>query len=117
MSRLTDWSPHWVNIPQAADGVKIYIGVSFLCPHCSHSPCPTCGAQRGKRVAFSFWPPIIPEDNVIGRNFATQIVENIPHTLFHQRVSGESFETLTIAPSIGLDPHWHGTIENGECKP
>lgn len=114
MSRLKDWSPHWVNIPQAADGVLAYIGISFLCPHCTHSPCPTCGAQRGKRLAFSFWPPIIPEGQ---SEIVRQSVESIPHGAFHRRISGETFDTLTIAPSIGLDPHWHGTITNGECKP
>lgn len=117
-SRLTDWSPHWVNIPQAADGVKIYIGVSFLCPHCSHSPRPTCGAQRGKRIAFSFWPPIIPADCGIDRALAEQCAAQIPHDKFHQRVSGETFETLTINPSIGFDAggHWHGRITNGDCE-
>jgi hypothetical protein len=120
VSRLTGWSPHWVNIPAAADGVKIYIGVSFLCPHCTHSPCPTCGAQRGKRLAFSFWPPIIPsENNAVSQELAMQCVEQVPHANFHQRLSGDSFETLTIKPSIGFESagHWHGTITQGECQP
>jgi hypothetical protein len=110
MARLIDLSPHWVNIPQAATDVRFYIGVSFLCPHCDHTPCPTCGSQRGKRLAFHFWPPVDPDD-LLARGI------EYPHDGWHQRVSGETFDTLTISPSIGLDPHWHGTIENGELKP
>jgi len=30
---------------------------------------------------------------------------------------GETFDTLTIIPSIGLDLHWHGTITNGVLAP
>lgn len=116
MSRLTDWSPHWVNLSGAADGVLAYIGISFLCPHCTHSPCPTCGAQRGKRVAVSFWPPIIPPNQAYP-DLVRQSVESIPHNNFHQRVSGETFDTLTLNPSIGFDPHWHGSITNGEVRP
>jgi hypothetical protein len=105
--RLVDLAPHWINIPAAADGVRFYIGVSFLCPHCEHTPCPTCGHQRGNRLAFNFWPPIDP-DGWLSKGV------DYPHERFHQRVSGETFDTLTITPSIGLDPHWHGTITNGE---
>lgn len=30
--RLIDLKPRWVNLPGAADGVRFYIGLSFLCP-------------------------------------------------------------------------------------
>jgi hypothetical protein len=109
--KLTELQPHWVQPPQWSEqGPKFYIGVSFLCPHCVHTPCPTCGAQRGKRLAVSFWPPIDPE-SAMGRMFDYQ-----PMPGAHQRVSGETFDTLTLAPSIGFDnpPHFHGRIENGE---
>jgi len=110
--RLADLAPHWVQPSQwAAASPPFYIGVSFLCPHCEHTPCPTCGTQRGKRLAFSFWPPIDPEQ-VLGRMF-----KDYPHNGFHKRVSGETFGTLTISPSIGLDPHWHGNLINGELLP
>ena len=108
--RLVDLAPHWINIPQAAPGVKFYIGVSFLCPTDEHTPCPTCGAQRGRRLAVSFWPPIDP-DNLLARGI------DYPHNKFHRRVSGETFDTLTIEPSIGLDPIWHGRITNGNVSP
>lgn len=98
--------------------MRAYIGVSFLCPHCTHSPCPTCGAQRGKRIAVSFWPPIIPQDQEYF-DVVQKSVDSIPHEHFHKRVSGETFETLTLNPSIGFDEirHWHGRITNGECSP
>lgn len=106
--RLTDLSPHWVQPGQWSDqSPPFYIGVSFLCPHCEHTKCPTCGTQRGRRLAFNFWPPIDPE-GCLGR------ITEVPHKNFHQRVSGDTFDTLTIQPSIGLDPHWHGQIINGE---
>lgn len=118
MSRLIYWSPHWINLPSAADGVKAYIGISFLCPHCTHTPCPTCGAQRGKRVAVSFWPPIIPNDQE-NPEMIRQALETVPHDTFHSRVSGDTFETLTLNPSIGFEQigHWHGRITNGVCEP
>lgn len=118
MSRLVDWSPHWVNLPQAADNVKAYLGISFLCPHCTHTPCPTWGAQRGRRLAFYFWPPIIPPDQP-HVELVRASVDGIPHENLHQRTSGENFDTLTIFPSVGFEQigHWHGTIANGECRP
>lgn len=108
-TKLTNLAPHWIQ-PSNWSAGPFYIGVSFLCPHCDHTPCPTCGAQRGKRLAFSFWPPIDPEGwEARGTP--------IPHDGFHRRISGETFDTLTIKPSIGLDPHWHGNIENGVLTP
>lgn len=109
--RLIDLAPHWISFNGVAEGVKFYFGVSFLCPHCDHTNCPTCGTQRGKRLAFSFWPPIDPD------GWEAKGISLPPHDKFHQRVSGETFDTLTIKPSVGLDPHWHGTITNGELNP
>jgi hypothetical protein len=107
--RLTELAPHWVNLPQAADGVRFYIGVSFLHPGQEHTPCPTCGAQRGKRLAVPFWPPIDPANLL-----ATSI--EYPHAGFHTRISGDTFDTITIQPSIRIGGLWHGTITNGEVK-
>ena len=108
--RLTELKPHWVQPPQWSEqGPPFYVGVSFLCPHCTHTPCPTCGAQRGKRLAVSFWPPIDPE-SALGRMF------QYPQPLgAHKRVSGDTFDTLTIEPSIGFEGvgHWHGRITAG----
>jgi hypothetical protein len=101
----------WVQPAQWSEQVEpFYIGVSFLCPHCDHTDCPECGAHRGKRLAVRFWPPIDPGS-------WEPRVTPIPHVGFHTRVSGDTFEALTLSPSVGLDPHWHGHIVNGVLKP
>lgn len=114
MARLTDYEPRWVNLPQAAPGVRFYCGVSFINPNGERGPCPECGHQRDRRLAFSFWPPIDP-DNLL----PSMDPEGMSRFSagFHKRVSGETFDTLTIMPSIGLDPYWHGNITNGEIAP
>ena len=111
MAQLVDLKPHWINLPGAAPGVCFYVGASFLHPSHDHSKCPTCGASRERRLAFSFWPPIDPE-NLLRLMDAGSMEQMSKH--YHRRVSGETFDTLTIMPSIGLDPLWHGNITNGE---
>lgn len=108
--RLIDLGPRWCSFPTVAEGVRFYFGVSFLNPMDEHTPCPTCGNQRGRRLAVSFWPPIDPDGWIDKIAFPD-------HSHFHKRVSGETFDPLTIFPSIGLDPIWHGTITNGEATP
>lgn len=112
--RLADLKPHWVNLSQAAPGVLFYIGVSFLCSTDEHIPCPTCGTMRGRRLAFNFWPPIDPENLLAAMDAKSMEMYSAK---FYRRVSGDTFDTLTIAPSIRLDPIWHGTINNGEILP
>ena len=112
--RLTDFKPKWIQPANWADlSPPFYIGMSFLCPHCPHTPCPTCGsdAARTKRLVVMFWPPIDPQQ-AMGRMFEwPQPTERI-----HQR-TGDTFETLTITPSVGFESigHWHGSITNGDC--
>jgi len=116
--KLVDLSPKWLVLPNAVDGVRFYVGVSFLCPHCEHTPCPTCGHQRGRRLAFYFFPPIDP-DNLIGRYGPEWWPENGRGRKEHRRESGDTFDTLTISPSVGFEQigHWHGTITNGLLNP
>lgn len=104
--RLTDLEPHWISFPTAVDGMRFYFGVSFLCPHCSPS-LPEHGAQRRRRMAVSFWPPVDPD------GWESKIVLP-PHEKYHRRVSGDTFQTLTLEPSINFEGHWHGRITNGE---
>lgn len=108
MTRLTDLEPHWIQPSQWSEqSPPFYIGVSFLHPDLVRGPCPTCGAPRDRRLAVKFWPPIDPTG-------VEAKITPIPHDGFHTRVSGNDFASLTISPSIGLDPIWHGNITDGE---
>lgn len=110
MAKLTDYDPHWITFPTAAEGLVFYYGVSFINPMGERGPCPHCQKPQDQRLAVSFWPPIDPD------GWAAKI--SLPdHSKFHTRVSGDTFDTLTISPSIGLDPRWHGNITNGEISP
>lgn len=106
--RLADLKPRWTVLNGWASPSKFYTGVSFLCPHCS-ADAPDHGPGRRRRLAVKFWPPIDP-DGLMGRIFE---LPKPPDA--HQRVGGETFETLTIEPSIGFESigHWHGRITNG----
>lgn len=109
--RLIELSPHWIGLNNWASPAIFRIGVSFLCPHCDPS-LPEHGAERRIRLAVNFWPPIDPE-GLMGRTF-----DELPHEGYHRRVSGDSFDALTIEPSIGFDSirHWHGQITDGEIR-
>ena len=109
MKSLVDFKPHWISLPQWASKDPFYVGVSFLCPHCEINMCPTCGHVPGhKRLAVMFWPPIDPS-KLLGNSF------DLPDNGGHRRASGESFDSLTLSPSIGFDScgHWHGYITDG----
>lgn len=105
--RLRDLSPHWITIPQwSPQADPFYLGVSFLCPHCDHTDCPTCHTKRGKRIAVSFWPPIDPMKWEVRITY-------VPHEGYPERISGETFDDITLAPKITIEGHWSGRIENG----
>lgn len=111
--KLTALAPHWVGVHNwAASSPPFYIGVSFLCPHCDPS-LPEHGPNRRRRLAFEFWPPIDPAglQAKFGPGWWPRRGQH------HTRVSGETFDTLTIEPSVGFESigHWHGNIVNGEC--
>jgi len=107
--RLVHLKPHWIQLDHWASPAPFYIGLSFLCPHCGKGPCPTCGQIQDYRLAVKFWPPIDPTN--IMATFASPLPDNGSH-----RRQGDTFDTLTLTPSIGFDipPHFHGTIINGE---
>jgi hypothetical protein len=110
--RLVDLKPRWIQPANwAALAPPFYIGLSFDCPHCKPVKCPTCGhLPEVKRLAVKFWPPI--DTQGVAKSF--QIA--IPDHGGHRRTGGETFDTLTLAPSIGFDEigHWHGHLTNGE---
>lgn len=111
--RLADFAPRWV-MPGNWDfaTAPLYIGVSFLCPHCDPA-LPEHGQSRRQRIVAMFYPPIDPRG--LQAKYGPGWWPKRPND--HQRVSGETFDTLTLAPSIGFESigHWHGTINNGAC--
>jgi hypothetical protein len=108
--KLSALQPKWIGVHNWESTAPFYQGVSFLCPHCAIGPCPTCGKPRDYRLTVMFWPPIDPE------RVATMFAIPIPDNGEHRRDSGDTFDTLTLSPSIGFDnpPHFHGFIKNGE---
>jgi hypothetical protein len=109
--RLSDLNPKWVTLAGWASQAPFYVGLSFDCPchRCRHDACPTCGhAPRPKRLSVSFWPPVDPQ------NVAATFMSPVPDNGGHRR-QGETFDDLTLSPSVGFDAigHWHGHITAG----
>lgn len=111
--RLTDLNPRWV-LPEnwSRQAPVYYIGLSFDCPcaKCRAPACPTCGhAPDAKRLAVNFWPHIDPQN--AAQQFAIPFADRGEH-----RRTGDAFDTLTLAPSVGFDSigHWHGNITSGQ---
>lgn len=103
--RLTELDPRWFTFAHPADGVDIRIGLTFLCPHC-----------RVQRLGVAFTPAIDPAGMI--PKFGIQLEK-----MAWQR-QGDTFDTLTITPSIdashaatmGFEGHWHGYITSGEIQ-
>lgn len=98
--RLTELEPRWgIDADLVIGGVvRHYEGrhgmaVTFLCPHC-----------RTTRLGVWLSNPL----------------DGLPPTddanLLWKRVAGDTFDTLTLSPSINVAAHghWHGAITNGE---
>jgi hypothetical protein len=108
---LIDLKPRWVTLTNWSIPNIFYTGLSFFCPHCNDS-LPEHGPNRRQRIAISFWPPIDP-DKLLGDMFV------LPKPIdAWDRISGDSFETITLKHSINLSTskHWHGYIKNGICS-
>jgi len=95
--KLTELNPRWAGLPG-----PIIDGVTFDCPHC-----------RKQRLGINFSPPIDPNglwDKIAKPTYAGVNVWS--------RTGGDSFETLTLTPSINTQidvaGHFHGFITNGE---
>ena len=88
--KLTDLDPRWTS---RIGGAKT--GVSFLCPCC-----------RNQRIAVDFAPAIGDAPTWP------------PSGLFIWNRQGDTFEILTLHPSIDVSRfgHWHGSVANGEVK-
>lgn len=87
--KLSELNPRWVVIEQTQHGM----GLSFRCPHCDI------------RIAVWFKNPIDgspPAD-----------ITKVPNPCRWER-QGDTFDTLTLTPSVDVSGHWHGHIRNGE---
>jgi uncharacterized protein DUF6527 len=89
--QLVDLAPHWIGYG------TILIGVSFLCPHC-----------RTQRLAILFKNAIDPE-GWLSKGVTRH------HDPNEWERTGDTFETLTLRPSIdtAFHGHWHGFVTNG----
>jgi hypothetical protein len=98
--RLLDLDPRWTGLYAIRSENRFVIGLSFLCPHC-----------RKERLAIQFKPPIDPD------GLLEQMA--IPPWNMTRHIwdrTGETFETLTLQPSVDASRvgHWHGFITNGQ---
>lgn len=118
--RLTELKPRWVG----AGGEGVFqknaageyepaperhgVGVSFLCP------CPTCTAKRTGNDDQDFYLRVF----VGFRNPLDGGAAHDPRPGAQWERSGDTFESLTLMPSILCTPPygcgWHGWVRNGE---
>lgn len=98
--KLTDLEPRWaLDADIMVDGTVVHnehrqgMGLTFLCPHC-----------KAVRLGVFIQNPVDglpPSDDA---------------KMLWARVSGSTFEDLTLSPSIDASKsgHWHGFIQRGE---
>lgn len=99
--RLTELNPRWFGT--GTEPNVIINGVSFDCPHC-----------RTQRLAVHFKNPI-DKAGWIERGVI------LSHAECEWNREGDTFETLTLTPSIDASRidfggHWHGFITKGEVS-
>lgn len=98
--KLTELHPRWTGYGEGEN--QIIDGITFDCPHC-----------QTQRLGVHFTPPIDRAGWIAKGTYITQWPLQWKRT-------GETFETLTLAPSIDANSridvsgHWHGFITNGE---
>lgn len=107
--KLTELNPKWIGPAWGQHGdpglpAGIISGIRFDCPHC-----------RVQRLAVMFEPPIDPT-NYLKIPLGKLDGVNVWHR------EGDTFETLSLSPSIDTvgavhtEGHWHGFITNGEVQ-
>jgi len=108
--KLTELKPRWITLQNWRSPDLFAIGLSFICPHCS-AELNEHGKIRRRRLAVSFWPPVDPHD------WMNRMAIPLPRPPKAHDRTGDTFDTLTLTPSIGFESigHWHGFITNGEC--
>ena len=105
MTRLTELEPRWIGL--TLDGSDARFGVTFKCPHCD------------TRIGALFKPFMDPENITAKMAWAMPGAPDMNtgaqrEAKWWHRVSGETFDTLTLSPSIDCAGHWHGFITNGQ---
>jgi hypothetical protein len=81
------------------------MGLTFLCPHC-----------KEQRLGVQFYPWIVNPPLTL--EMLTKPADPFADGKMWHRTGGETFETLTLLPSVNVEfyGHWHGVIESGEIK-
>jgi hypothetical protein len=97
--KLSALNPRWVGLARSFDKT-IRMGLSFDCPH--------CGAQR---LTAHFRQPIDPHGLLAKTDWQPG-----HGTVPQWDRTGDTFESLTLSPSLDFAGHWHGHIINGEVQ-
>lgn len=115
--KLNELSPRWINSPAARTAPVARVGVTFLCPCCRNVRL-TCYTQPTPQKQQFL---LLAENGIIevdedGDPKRADIVPCNPAAKWS--IEGDSFESLSIKPSIDASPsgHWHGYVTNGEAK-
>lgn len=96
--RLVDLNPTWFTAHGHPD--RHGLGVIYDCP-CMDPKC-----EWGGRVVIGFANPLDGKPQLSWRG------ESATNEYFWQR-TGDTFETLTLSPSIHCVGHWHGFMRSG----
>jgi len=115
--RLSELNPHWISewVPPGKPE-RHGMGVMFDCPHCVRAGIKSSD-QRMVRIPVGFKVPLdggapFPEEGK-----ADGMARGRP--LWDR--TGDTFETLTLSPSIDAskthEGGWHGFIRNGNMEP
>jgi hypothetical protein len=107
--RLIELDPHWITLGSDKSGDD-RLGITFRCPHCPPG-------ERGETTFLGVWfvEPVDPNEHP-EINWPTYMLQHPERKYWHR--TGESFETLTLSPSVDASKvgHWHGFITNGEVS-
>jgi len=114
MLRLVDLNPHWISEWTPPDGAltRHGQGVMFDCPHCVRVGIKSSDSKM-VRIPVGFQNPI--DGGAPFRPESKPDGTPIPRPLWHR--TGETFETLTLTPSIDAskthEGGWHGFLQQG----
>ena len=120
--KLTELAPRWcADFDAPADAKQ---GISFLCPHCKVRrlaiwfDVPICGSQPVKASDFTNRCAMGNDPDYSHPERDSHIGINRNHPLGNWHRTGETFETLSLSPSVDASAFgcWHGFITNGEVN-